>query len=51
MPVADDGTTGTTVQSQPDIVILASHVKMAPELARAVNWPQLPIKIVDERPS
>ena len=50
-PVADDGTTGTTVHFQPDIAILVSPVMMAPQLTRAANWPQLRVELVDERPS
>ena len=50
-PVADDGTTGTTVHFQPDIAILVSPVMMAPQLTRAANWPQLGVELVDERPS
>ena len=50
-PVADDGTTGTTVHFQPDIAILVSPVMMAPQLTRAANWPRLRVELVDERPS
>ena len=50
-PVADDGTTGTTVQFHPDIAILVSPGTMAPELTRADSWPQLRVVLVDERPS
>jgi len=50
-PVADDGTTGTTVHFQPDIAILVSPGVMAPELTRAASWPQLRVELVDERPS
>jgi len=50
-PVADDGTTGTTVDFQPDIAILVSPGLMAPELTRAARWPQLRVEGVDERPS
>jgi len=50
-PVADDGTTGTTVHFQPDIAIMVSPGTMAPNLTRAANWPQLRVELVDERPS
>lgn len=50
-PVADDGTTGTTVDFQPDIAILVSPGTMAPNLTRADSWPQLRVELVDERPS
>ena len=50
-PVADDGTTGTTVHFQPDIATPVSPGMMAPELARADSWAQLRVELVDERPS
>jgi DNA gyrase subunit B len=50
-PVADDGTTGTTVHFQPDIAILVSLGVMAREVTRADSWPQLRVELVDERPS
>jgi hypothetical protein len=50
-PVADDGTTGTTVDFQPGIAILVSPGLMAPELTRVASWPQLRVEVVDERPS
>lgn len=50
-PVADDGTTGTTVHFHPDIAILVSPGVMAPEVTRADSWPQLRVELVDERPS
>ena len=50
-PVADDGTTGTTVHFQPDIAILMSLGAMASELQHAASWPQLRIELVDQRPS
>jgi len=49
-PVADDGTTGTTVHFQPDITILASPGLMSPELPPAAHWPHLRVELVDERP-
>ena len=49
--VADDGTTGTTVHFQPDIATPVSPEVMASDLARAANWPQLRVELVDERPS
>ena len=50
-PVADDGTTGTTVHFQPDVAIRVSPVMMAPQLTRAANWRRLRVELVDERPS
>jgi len=51
-PVADDGTTGTTVHFQPDIAILVCPVGlMASGLTRAASWPQLRVELVDERPN
>jgi topoisomerase IV subunit B len=50
-PVADDGTTGTTVHFQPDIAILMSLGVMASELKHAAGWPQIRVELVDERPS
>jgi DNA gyrase subunit B len=50
-PVADDGTTGTTVHFHPDLPILVSPGLMAPELTRDTSWPQLRVELVDERPS
>lgn len=50
-PLAEDGTTGTTVHFQPDLAILVSPGLMASELTRADDWPQLRVKVVDERPS
>ena len=50
-PVADDGTTGTTVHFQPDIAILVGPVMMPRQLTRAVNWPSLRVELVDEGPS
>ena len=49
-PVADDGTTGTTVHFQPDLAILVSPRVMAPELTGAADWPLLHVQVVDERP-
>ena len=49
-PVADDGTTGTTVHFHPDIAILVSPGVMAPDVIRADSWPQLRVVLVDERP-
>ena len=40
-PVADDGTTGTTVHFQPDIAIMVSPGVMAPERTRAASSPHL----------
>ena len=48
--VADDGTTGTTVQFHPDIAILVSPEVMAPAVTSANSWPQLRVVLVDERP-
>ena len=48
--VADDGTTGITVQFHLDIAILVSPEVMAPEVTRANSWPQLRVVLVDERP-
>jgi topoisomerase IV subunit B len=48
-PVADDGTTGTTVRFQPDIANLVSPAMVAPDLSRAACWPQLCVELVDER--
>ena len=50
-PVADDGTTGTTVHFHPDIAILVSPGLIAPEVTRADSWPHLRVRLVDERPS
>jgi topoisomerase-4 subunit B len=50
-PIADDGTTGTTVHFQPDTAILMSLGVMASELKHAASWPQLRIELVEERPS
>jgi DNA gyrase subunit B len=50
-PIADDGTTGTTVHFQPDMAILMSRGVMASELKHATSWPQLRIELVEERPS
>jgi len=50
-PVADDGTTGTTVHFQPDSAILVIPGVMAPQLTRAAGWPQLRVEFVDERRS
>ena len=49
-PVADDGTTGTTVHFQPDIAIPMSLRVLTSELTRAPSWSQLRIELVDERP-
>jgi len=49
MPVADDGTTGTTVHFQPDTAIRAGHGNMASDLTRA-SWSPLRVELVDERP-
>jgi DNA gyrase subunit B len=49
-PVADDGTTGTTVQFHPDLAILVSSKVMVPEVTPANSWPQLRVSLVDERP-
>jgi topoisomerase IV subunit B len=51
VPIADDGTTGTTVRFQPDMSILMSLGVMASELIHAASWPQLRIELVEERPS
>ena len=50
-PVADDGTTGTTVHFQPDTAILMSLGVMTSVLQHAASWPQLRIELVDKRPS
>ena len=50
-PVADDGTTGTTVHFQPEIATPVSPGVMASGLTRADTWPQLRVEIIDERPS
>jgi len=50
MPVADDGTAGTTVHFRPDHSILASPRVRAPELDRTASWPRLHVGLVDERP-
>jgi len=50
-PVADDGTSGTTVHFQPDIAIQVSPGVMALELTRAASWPQLRVELVGERPN
>jgi DNA gyrase subunit B len=50
-PLADDGTTGTTVHFQPDVAILVSPEMTAPALNRAASWPQLGVELVDERPN
>jgi len=49
-PVADDGSTGTTVHFQPSITVLVGPRVMAPELTRAASWPHLRVEVVDERP-
>jgi DNA gyrase subunit B len=48
-PVADDGTTGTTVHFHPDRAIVVGPRVMAPELTRAASWSQLRVEVVDER--
>ena len=50
-PVADDGTTGTTVHFQPDLAIVAGPGLLASGLTRAASWSCLGIDLVDERPS
>ena len=50
-PVADDGTTGTTVHFQPDIPTPVRLGVMALELSRTASWPELRVELVDERPS
>jgi DNA gyrase subunit B len=49
-PVADDGTTGTTVHFQPDIAIPVSPEMMTAELDRAASRPHLHVELVDQRP-
>jgi len=50
-PIADDGTTGTTVHFQPDTPILMGLGVMTSVLQHAASWPQLRIGLVDKRPS
>jgi len=50
-PIADDGTTGTTVHFQPDTAILMSLGVMTSELRHAASWLQLRIELVDKRGS
>ncbi|HEX7536607.1 MAG TPA: ATP-binding protein, partial [Dermatophilaceae bacterium] len=49
-PVADDGTTGTTVHFHPDLAILVSPEMTASQLTRAGSRSQLCVELVDERP-
>jgi hypothetical protein len=49
-PIVDDGTSGITVQFQPDVAILLSPEVMTSDLNRMANWPQLRVEFVDERP-
>jgi topoisomerase IV subunit B len=50
-PVADDGTTGTTVHFKPDSATLVISGVIALELARSASWPRLRVELVNERRS
>jgi DNA gyrase subunit B len=48
-PVADDGTTGTTVHFHPDLAIPVSPEMTAPGLTRTAGCSPLRVELVDER--
>ncbi len=48
VPIADDGTTGTTVRFTPDRAVRATKPPSASEVSRLARWPNLTVEVMEE---